>query len=279
MAVPATSVKTLRDRTNLPFMECKAALEEAGGDMEKAIEVLRKKFAKVQVARGERETAEGRVATQIDDAKQVGAIVEVRCESAPVAKSEAFAKLGNDIARHIAEKNPANVDDLLKQPFVGNTKLTVNERIGETVGLIRENIRVARFTRLTGGKFGSYCHHDCTLGVLLQVEGVEANPEVLRDVCMHIAARNPMAGRREDVPANVIAKEKELAAEQAKASGKPANIAEKIAEGKMKTWYAENVLLEQPFVKDEAKMVGDLLKGAGLKFVRFVRYKVGEIGG
>jgi elongation factor Ts len=274
--ISAAAVKTLRDRTNAPMMDCKAALTEAGGDMEKAIDLLRKKNAAIQAKRGDRETAEGRIATYIDSAKQVGAIVEVRCESAPVVKSEHFVRLANDIAKQVALKGAGSVEALLAQPFVDNPAQTVNDRIGEVVGLIRENMRPARMTQMTG-LLGSYCHHDGSVGVLLQVEGANADPQLLREVCMHITAKNPVSARREDVPAAIIEKEKDIARTQALATGKPANIVERIAEGKMKTWFAENVLLEQPFVKDDSKTVGDLLKGAGLKLVKFVRYRVGEL--
>src|SRR5262249_53575353 len=138
----------------------------------------------------------------------------------------------------------------------------------------------ARMARMTG-LLGSYVHHDGTVGVLLQVEGTEADPQLLRDVCMHIAARSPVAAVREHIPADKVAKEKEIATAQAaeQGKGKPANIIDKIAEGKLKTWFAENVLAEQPFVKDDTKTVGDLLKAKGLTLVRFVRYRVGEVVG
>jgi elongation factor Ts len=258
------------------MMDCKAALTEAQGDMEKAIDILRKKHAAIQAKKGERETAEGRIAAYLDPVGQVGALVEMRCESAPVAKSELFVKLANDIARQVALKNPATVQDLLGQPFVDNPAHTVNDRIAEVVAVIKENMKVARFSRHTG-QLGSYCHHDGSVGVLLQVEGPKVDPQLLRDVCMHITAKNPVAARREDVPPELVEREKEIARTQAAATGKPANIVDKIAEGKMKTWFAESVLLEQPFVKDDSKTVGDLLKGAGLKLLGYVRYKVGEL--
>ena len=138
---------------------------------------------------------------------------------------------------------------------------------------------LGRSTQLSG-LLGSYVHHDGSVGVLLQVEGASADAQVLRDVCMHITAKNPVAARREDLDPGVIAKETEIAKAQIAAdpknAKKPANIIEMIAEGKVKTWLAENVLVDQPFVNDETKTVGDLLKGAGLKLVRFVRYRVGE---
>jgi elongation factor Ts len=274
--IPAAAVMSLRNRTNAPMMDCKSALEEAGGDMEKAAEILRKRNKAIMDKKGERETAEGRIATFIDAGKQIGSLVEVRCESAPVAKSEPFVELANDIARQVAEKGAGTVEALLSQPFVGSGQKTVQDRIGETVGLLRENIRPARLARFTG-QVGSYIHHNGIVGVMVQVEGPKADIQLLREIAMHITAKNPIAARREDVAADVIAKEKEIARSQAAATGKPANVVEKIAEGKMKTWFAENVLLEQPFVKDAAKTVGELLQSAGLKFVRFVRLQVGEL--
>lgn len=276
MTISAAAVKTLRDRTNAPYGDCKVALEEANGDLEKAIEGLRKKNSAIQAKREGKETAEGRIGIFIDPAKQVGAIVEIRCESAPVVKSDLFMTLVNDLAKQVAYQGATNVPELLIQPYFADSKRTVNDRIGDVVGLIRENMKPARMARLNGS-LGSYVHHDGSVGVLLQVEGTVSDPQLLRDVCMHITAKNPVAAQRSEVSAETIEKEKEIARVQAAATGKPAPIVEKIAEGKMKTWFAENILLEQPFVKDDSKSVGDLLKGAGLKFVKFIRFKVGEI--
>jgi len=277
--ISAADVKKLRDRTGMQMMKCKAALVEAGGDMEKAVELLRKQNKEAQDKAASRETAEGRIAIFIDPDQKAGAIVEVRCESAPVGKSDLFIQLANDLAKQVAHKGATTVEALLAEPFVDNPKQTVHERIGETIGLVRENMKPERMTRLTG-VLGGYVHHDGSVGVLLQVEGDKADPQMLRDICMHVAARTPMYGRREDVPADRVAKETEIARSQIesdpKNKSKPAQILEKIAEGKLKTWFGENVLVEQPFVKDDSKTVGDLLKSAGLKLVRFVRYRVGE---
>ena len=133
--------------------------------------------------------------------------------------------------------------------------------MAEVVGLMRENMKPARMARLTG-LLGSYVHHDGTVGVLVQVEGDKADPQLLRDVSMHITAKNPVAALREHVPQATVEKEMEIARAQAAATGKPANIVEKIAEGKMKTWYADNVLVEQPFVKDDSKTVGESAQGS-----------------
>jgi len=278
MSISAADVMALRNKTNAPMMECKAALIEAGGDMEKATEILRKKSKDIQVKRGDRETAEGRIAVYVDSAQKVAAIVELRCESAPVAKTEAFVKLGNDIARQAAVGNPASVEALLSQQVAPGK--TVTDRIDETHATIREIMKVQRFTRVTGTT-GDYTHHDGTLGVLVLVEGTVNDPQVLRDVCMHIAARNPVAATLADVPAAVIDKEKEIARDQLasdpKNKNKPPQIMEKILEGKLKTWLAENVLVEQPFVKDDSKTVGQLLAQNGLKLEKFIRYRVGEL--
>jgi elongation factor Ts len=271
-AISAADVKTLRERTNMPMMECKAALTEANGDMEKAVEILRKKGVKVKPDRAQ---GEGRIGIWLAPDHQLGAMVDLRCESAPVAKNDLFIKLAEDLARQVGLKAPASPAELLAQPFIDDPKVTVNDKIRDVIALIRETMTVARIARLPG-PVGAYAHHDGSIGVLFQVEGEKADPQLLRDVCMHITARTPLATRREDVPADIIAKEKEIARAQAAATGKPANILDKIAEGKLKTFFAENVLLEQPFVKDDTQTVGDLLKAAGLKAVKFVRFKVGE---
>jgi elongation factor Ts len=261
MDISATLVKTLRDRTNLPMMECKKALTQCNGDIEKAIDFLRTNFKNVAVSKGGRETAEGRIGVYVSPDMKSGALVELRCESPSVVKAEAFVKLANDLAKQVANGDTTDPAD----------------RIHDVIGLLRENINLKRMIRRNEGLIGSYCHHDGSIGVLVQVEGATADAQLLRDVCMHITAKNPMAGKREEVPAAAVAKEKEIATAQASAMGKPPAIAEKIAEGKLKTWFAENVLVEQPFVKDETKTVGELLKAAGLTLKGFVRFKVGEV--
>lgn len=280
MAITANDVKNLRDRTNAPMMECKTALNETGGDMEKAVEWLRKKAGSKIGNFSAREMAEGRIGIFLDPATKCGAIVEVRCETAPVSKTDQFIQLTNEVAKQIALKNPADADALLKQTSVDHPGKTIADRVMDVFQLIRENMKPHRFVRLTG-LVGDYVHHDGSVGVLLQVEGEKADPQLLRDVCMHITARNPVSATKDDVPAATLAKETEIVRDQTtndpKNKSKPAQIIEKIIEGRMKTWLAENVLLEQPFVKDDTKTVGQLLAASGLKLVKFVRYKVGEI--
>jgi elongation factor Ts len=278
VTISAELVKKLRDRTGLPFGKCKEALVETQGDLDKAVIKLRERNKDAQDKLVSRETTEGRIGVYIDPVKQVGALVELRCETAPVAKSEMFVQLANDLAKQVALQEATTPEALLAQPFIDDPKRTVNDRVAEVVGLMHENMKPARMGRLAGGLLGSYIHHDGSVGVLVQVEGAKADPQLLRDVSMHITAKNPAAALREHVPQATIDKEMEIARAQAAATGKPANIVEMIAEGKMKTWYAENVLAEQPFVKDDSKTVGDLLKAAGLKLVKFIRLRVGEVG-
>jgi elongation factor Ts len=280
--ITAEAVKKLRERTGMQMMKCKEALVKANGDMERAVEELRKHNKEAQDKAASRETAEGRIGVYIDASQRIGGIVELRCESAPTAKNDLFVKLANDLAKQAAIAGATTAEAMLTQKFVDKPGQTVHERIGEVVGLIKENMKPARAAKLTG-LLGSYVHHDGSTGVLLQVEGKEtADAQLLRDMCMHITAVRPQFARRQDVPADRVAKEKEIAVAQIAAdpknASKPQQILEKIAEGKVKTWFAENVLEEQPFVKDDSKTVGDLLKTAGLKVVRFVRYKVGELG-
>jgi elongation factor Ts len=278
--ISAASVKALRDRTDMPMMDCKAALTEANGDVEQAVLILRKKGKGFIDRKGDRETAEGRIAAYSDPAGSSGAIIELRCESPSVVKNDRFVALANDLAKQVAVKNPATVEDLVKQPFVDEPSRTVQDRIEDVVGLIRENMKPARFTRLPGPT-GSYVHHDGQIGVLLQVKGEgKPDPELLRDICAHVAALQPAYLKESEIPADVVTREKALAREQtaAQAAGKPANIVEKIAEGKYKTWMGENVLLEQPMAnqgKYSKKTVGQLLQAAKLDVVKVVRYKVG----
>jgi elongation factor Ts len=283
MSTPVTPqmVKQLRDRTDQPMGLCKQALDQNAGDMDKAIEWLRAQNSKMGVKREGNETAEGRIGVSFDNAAKRAAIVEMRCESAPSAKSDQFIALANDLAKHVASSSAKDVAAVLTEKF-GNG--TVQDRINDVVGVIREKMVLQRFQKLEGNVYGSYVHHDGTVGVLLECKGGAANDEVLRDAAAHIAAMNPPYATTADVPADVVAKEKELVmadiAGDAKNAGKPANILEKIAEGKLKTRLSEIVLAEQPMAnvgKYPNTSVGAALKKAGLEPVKFVRFKVGAV--
>ncbi|CAN5445312.1 translation elongation factor Ts [soil metagenome] len=283
--ISAAAVNELRKKTDQPLMECKKALTEAAGDMEKATELLRSWNAKAGVKREANETAEGRVGIVIQGDK--AAIVELRCESAPTAKNELFGKLVNDLAKFVLDKSPADVAALTAAQA---------DRINEVVGVIREKMVPHRFTRLSGGVFGQYIHHDGTVGVLIQCQGKGAADEALRDICAHVAALNPQFTHPTDVPAATIEKEKafilsqiiekekadeeKAVAEGKKFNAKNAQILEKIADGKLKTWMAETVLLEQPMAnagKYPNTTVGALLTKHGLTADKVVRYKVGAV--
>jgi elongation factor Ts len=280
-AVTPQMVKTLRDRTDQPMGLCKQALDENAGDMEKAIEWLQKQNAKMGVKREGNETAEGRIGVFFDNVAKQAAIVEMRCESAPSAKSDQFIALAADIAKHVASSKGAEVAAVLAEQF---GKATVQDRINETVGVIREKMILQKFQRLEGGVYGSYIHHDGTVGVLIEAKGESANDELLRDVAAHIAALNPPYTAVANVPADVMDKEKGLVKADmdadAKNAGKPANILEKIAEGKLRTRLAEVVLTEQQManeMKYPKTTVGAAMKKAGLEPVKFIRFKVGAV--
>jgi elongation factor Ts len=272
--ISAAAVNELRKRTDLPLMECKKALAEAGGDLDKAVDILRAGFGKAMSKREANETAEGRVAVVVDGVN--AAIVELRCESAPTAKNELFGKLAEDVAKAVIQHNPADVAALAAIP-------EVKSRFEETVGLIREKMVVHRFTRLTGGVFGFYVHHDLMGGALVQCGGTAKSDELLKDIGAHIVALNPPYFTAAEVPAAVLDKEKAFIAQQIKDdpknASKPANIIEKMADGKIKAWMAETVLVDQPMangLKYPNTTVGDALKKAGLTPTKFVRYRVGS---
>lgn len=278
-AINAADVMRLRNMTDRPMMECKKALTEAGGDFQKAMDELRKRNANIAAGKADREAAEGRVFVHITPDHSKAAIVELRCESAPVTKADGFIKLGNELAEWLVKtaKVPASVDEFNAATFTG--KQTVKDRIEELIGLIRENMKVARFAVLTGGPFGQYVHHDGTVGTLLQLKGATTNVDeaLLKEVGMHITASQTKYALRGDIPADVLAKEREIAEAQAKATGKPEKVVQMIVEGKIKTWTSENVLVEQKFVKDDSKTITDVLAPTKLEVVSFKRFKVGEL--
>ncbi|MFO0824122.1 MAG: translation elongation factor Ts [Gemmataceae bacterium] len=285
MSTPVTPqmVKQLRDRTDQPMGLCKQALDQSGGDMDKAILWLQQQNSKMGVKREANETAEGRIGVYCDNTAKVAAIIEMRCESAPSAKSDQFIALATDVAKHVASSKATDVATILTEPFAGG-KGTVADRINEVVGVIREKMVLHKFERLSGGVFGGYVHHDGTVGVVVECKGAAANDEVIRDVAAHIAALNPPYATTTDVPADVMEREKGLVKADMdtdpKNQGKPANILEKIAEGKLRTKLAEIVLSEQQManeMKYPKTTVAAALKKAGLEPVKFVRFKVGAI--
>jgi elongation factor Ts len=285
MSTPVTPqlVKKLRDLTDQPMGLCKQALDASGGDIEKAIAYLQNLNKGMQAKREGNETAEGRIGAFFDNAAKIAAIVEMRCESAPSAKSDQFVALAADIAKIAATSKAADVASLLAEAY---GKGTVQDRINDTVGVIREKMVLHRFQRLSGGVYGSYIHHDGTVGVLVECKGATANDELLRDVAAHCAALNPPFATIADVPVETLEKEKafvktEMDADPKNAS-KPANIIEKITEGKLTKRLADVVLVlsEQQMANDikyPGTTVKAALKKAGLEPVKFIRYKVGAV--
>jgi elongation factor Ts len=275
MAITAGMVKALRDKTGLPMMECKKALTEAGGDEDKAIEVLRRLGAGKIRKLASREATQGRIACHVDPQNARAGIVELRCETAPVANTGDFVNLAATIARHAAVADTPTAETIREQPFMDDPSRTLGDHIDEVFNRIRENMRIARVAQLIGN-VGQYVHHNAHVGVLVEMSG-DCPEELKADLCMHIAAMNPACTHREDADPKEVEQQKAVFAEEAK--GKPEPIVEKIVSGKLNRWYSEFVLLEQPFVKDDKKSVDEVLKAAApnLTVTRFVRYEVGGV--
>jgi elongation factor Ts len=274
--ITAAAVKALRDRTGLPMMDCKRALQEAGGDEEAAIELLRKAGKKVLEKRAGKETSEGRIAVYASLDPGVGAIVELQCESAPVASNDAFVQLANDLARQLGTgPGAATPEELLGQPSPSKAPKTLQEQFDELVNRIREVFRLKRVARIDG-PCGGYAHHDGSTGVVVQVEG--GNAELAKDVSMHIAAMRPSVVAREDLDPKAVQKEREILSEQARKEGKPQKIIDKVVEGRLREFYENHCLMDQPFVKGEDKKdtVAKVTKAAGMKVVRFIHWQLGK---
>jgi elongation factor Ts len=273
--ISAAAVKAFRQKTGLPLMDCKRALHEAGGDEDKAIEMLRKAGEKLELKRAGRDTDFGRFGIYCGLDKSTGAMVEFKCESAPVAQNQEFVQLANDLAQQLATgPGAATADELLAQPSPSQPGTTLGEQKAELFNRIREVFQVGRLTRIDS-PCGGYSHNAKTVaGVLLEVEGTDE--AAVKDVCMHIAAMRPQALRKEDLPADEITKEREILREAALQEGKPANIVDKMVEGRLRNFYAERVLCEQAFVKDDSLTVGKFAQQAGLTLQRFVHWELGR---
>jgi elongation factor Ts len=270
--ISAAMVKALRDETGQPMMDCKAALVEAGGDKEAATKILREKAKKLEGVRLGRDTEFGRIGVY-NDAK-VGALVEVLCESAPVANGPDCRQFADDLAKQLATgPGAASTEELLKQPSPSQAGKTLAEQKDDLFNRIREVFKIGRIVRYDGTAAG-YVHVTGDLGSLVEFEGGDA--ATAKDIAMHIVAANPLAVNKEDLPEAEVAKERDFLTEQARKEGKPDNIIAKMIEGRMKNFYMARVLTEQQFVKDSEKSVAAVLKGAGMKIKRFVNWKLGK---
>lgn len=290
MAFTAADVKALREKTGVGMMDCKKALTEADGDMERAIDVLREKGLAASAKKAGRIAAEGIVLAYTDEAKKVSVLVEVNSETDFVAKNEKFVNYVTAVAKTIADTNPADVDELLAKPLAGDTR-TVQENLQDMVLSIGENMKIRRFERVEGITT-SYIHGGGSVGVLVMFDtddktaATDAFKVMGKDVAMQIAAMSPAYLDEASVPAVVLAHEKEITraqlAEDPKMAGKPEQVLAKIVDGKIGKYFKENCLLDQAFVKDGdmnvAKYVASVAKelGADIKVTGFIRYAKGE---
>ena len=272
--ITAELVKQLREKTGAGMMDCKKVLTETDGDMEKAIELLRERGIAKAAKKSGRVAAEGLVCSYVSEDKKVGAIVEVNAETDFVAKNEEFKAFCADVAEIVAKTNPADVEALLVEKYKDTDK-TVQETLTGKIATIGENMTIRRFARFeTNGLVESYIHGDGKIAVL--VELAKGDSTLAKDVCMQIAAAKPEYLKREDVPADAVNKEMEILKAQAMNEGKPAEIAEKMVQGRIGKFYSEICLLDQEFVKDPNVKVGAMVSSKGGEIVRFARFEKGE---
>ena len=285
MAFTAKDVKELRERTGCGMMDCKKALTETDGDFDKAIEYLREKGLAAATKKAGRIAADGMVFSTVDKENKIGVVVEVNSETDFVAKNEMFREFVADVAAVVAKENPATVEELLTKAMPNGD--TVEAALQEKILVIGENLKIRRFVRYEGPCV-AYIHAGGTHGVLVNFEvsdEVFAKPEFEaygKDIAMQIAAANPTYLVREDVPAEVLEKEKEILTQQAINEGKPAAIAEKMVAGRIAKYYKENCLVEQAFVKDDKQTITAYTNatakelGGDIKIVAFTRFEKGE---
>jgi len=273
--ITAELVKDLREKTGAGMMDCKKVLTETNGDMEKAIELLRERGIAKAAKKSDRIAAEGLVAAYVTADKKVGALVEVNAETDFVAKNADFRSFVADVVEQVAEKNPADLDALLAQESIKVAGKTVKDVLTDKIATIGENMSIRRFVRFESqGLVESYIHGDGKIGVLVDMPKGES--EVAKDVCMQIAAAKPEYLNREAVPEAEVAKEMEILKAQAMNEGKPAEIAEKMVQGRIGKFYGEICLLEQEFVKDPSQKVGKMVEAKGAEVARFARFEKGE---
>jgi elongation factor Ts len=276
--ITAAAVMGLREKTGLPMMECKKALQECGGDTAAAVDWLRKQGIKTQSMRADRETSCGRLAVYTDPAKGVAAMVEFKCESPPVAGCADVKDFATDIAKTLALGPGAKTaDELLAQQSVTHPGKTLGEIKDDLFNRMREVFEVSRILRIDA-PCGAYAHHDGSKAALVEIAGntSAANAaEIAKDIAMHVVALAPAAIRKEDLDPAVVDKYREILSEAARTEGKPENIIAKMIEGRLRNFFATCVLLEQPFVKDDKQSVGQLAKSAGLEVKRVENWKLG----
>ncbi len=272
MAITAAMVKELRERTGSGMMECKKALVEVDGDIEQAVELMRKKGLAKADKKADRVAAEGKIVAAVSDDGKRGLLLEVNCETDFVAGGDDFGDFANQVAQAALEHQPADVEALVALQVDGKDINTLRQ---ELVAKIGENVQVRRFRLFNSanGQLHTYLH-GVRIGVMVELEG--GDEQLGRDIAMHVAASQPVCVSEADMPAETLDKERDILRAQAQESGKPAEIVEKMIEGRIKKFLKETTLLGQPFVKDPDQSVEQLLKAAGAKAVSFERLEVGE---
>ena len=275
MSISAADVKKLRDMTGAGMMDCKKALSEANGDFDSAVEILRKKGQKVADKRADREAKEGLILTRISDDAKKAVAIEINCETDFVARNEDFQAQANAFLDAAFDNNTADVDALLAIDVDGRS---IADHLQDMTGKIGEKIQISKtILATTEGALVSYIHPGNQLGVLVEFDGPIADEEIGKDVAMQVAAMKPIAVTEAEVDASVVEKELEIAKEQLINEGKPAEIAEKAAQGKLRRFYEERVLLNQKFVKDNGVSVKKYLQDSGAPLaVAFHRIQLGE---
>ncbi|MCS3649906.1 elongation factor Ts [Salinibacter ruber] len=276
MSVSAKQVKELRDATGVGMMDCKEALQETDGDFDEAVSLLRKKGQEVADDRAAVEADEGLVVTAVSDDGHAGAIVEINCETDFVARNEDFQSFADTAAERVLEETPDDLEALESLPYEDD--VTIEEELVALTGRIGEKLTIRRFDVLESeeGQIISYVHPGSKLGVLVEVHGDGKAEETGRDVAMQVAALEPIAVTRDEVPDEVKEEEREVAREAAVNEGKPEHVIDNIVEGKLERFFEDHVLMEQAFVKDSSVSVKDMLDDADLSVARFTRYALGD---
>ena len=269
MEITASLVKELRERTGAGMMDCKAALSDARGDIEMAIEIMRKSGAAKAAKKAGRIAAEGIISIKLNENDIV--ILEVNCETDFVTKDESFLSFVDSVIQVISNNNVSDVDELLK---LNSGSQTIEEANQQLIAKIGEKITIRRFQKSPiKNQTGTYLH-GIRIGVIVEIKG--GSEELAKDIAMHIAASRPLFINEDQISQEILDKEKEIYTAQAQESGKPADIVEKMVEGRLKKFIKEITLLGQPFVKDPEKSIEKILKSSNAKVLSFIRYEVGE---
>jgi elongation factor Ts len=279
MAISAQLVKELREKTGAGMMDCQRALQEANGDLDEAVKVLRKKGLAAAAKKAGRAAKDGLVAIAVSAERRQAGMVELNCETDFVARTEGYQAFARSLAEQVMESGEGNVEKLKAAKAKADPQHTVAEAIATQIATIGENILLSRVAALAAGadmQLASYLHMGGKIGVLVELSAA-ADGETVKDVAMQVAAAEPRFVSRDEVPQAVIEEEREIARGQAAASGKPAQVIEKIVDGKIGKFFEQVCLVEQPFVKNPEQKVGDLLKArGGVTVRRFIRFRLGE---